>query len=370
MDTVLGLSVTSTAVGWVLAEGHDAEGTILDHREMSLYDDDGGGARAVSATAAQVAGEVLRVQAQAAANDQRVRVVGVTWTDDAAAQAALLMEALTDEGFDNIVPVRLLDSVETLARAIARVIGFDQTAVCILDRAFATVVTVHTCDGATHTAVEHVGGGFEGLTSWLTGMFEGDGWRPGGVVVAGAEGDIHDFSWDLEKALPVPVFAQNMVQVTVARGAALTAARSTDFTDEQMVVRAPESAPEPPSPQRLSCAGAMTALAAGAVTLVASLSLAVGIEIAPKGQAGSAKHAVHPSAPQVAQGVAPEVAPPRGSAPPAPEPAASVAASAQPRTPEERSPAPDVSQPHLTSRALEQIPGDAGDSTPGAADQP
>lgn len=363
MDTVLGLSVTSTAVGWVLAEGHDAEGTILDHREMPLYD--GGGARAVS-TAEQVTGEVLRVQALAAANDQRVRVVGVTWADDAAAQAALLMEALTDEGFDNIVPVRLLDAVETLARTIAPIIGFEQTAVCILERAFATVVTVHTRDGATHTAVEQVSGGFEGLTSWLTGMFEGDGWRPGAVVVAGAENDIHEFSWDLEKALPVPVFAQNMVQVTVARGAALTAARSTDFTDEQMVVRAPESAPEPPSSQRLSYAGAMTALAAGAVTFVASLSLAVGIEIAPKGQGGSAKHAVHSSAPQVAQGISPEVAPPRGAAPPAPEPAASVAESAQPRTPEEQPPAPDARQPHL-ARVLEQIPGD---STPGVAEQP
>ena len=43
------------------------------------------------------------------------------------------------------------------------------------------------------------------------------------------------FSWQLEKALPVPVFAQTMAQVTVARGTALAAARSTEFTDEQLV---------------------------------------------------------------------------------------------------------------------------------------
>ena len=376
MDTVLGLSVTSTAVGWVLAEGHDADGTILDHREMPLHA--GGGVPAVG-TAEQVTGEVLRVEAMAAANDQRVRVVGVTWTDEAAAQAALLMEALTDAGFDNIVPVRLLEAVETLARAIAPVIGFEQTVVCILEHDFATVVMVHTHNGATQTAVKHLSGGFDGLTSWLTGMFERNGWRPGGVVVVGADSDIQDFSWELEKALPVPVFAQNMVQVTVARGVALTAARSTEFTDEQLVVHTPEPGAAPARPRRLSYAGAVTALSAGAVTFVASLSLAVGIEISPKGDATSAKHAVHSRAPQVAQAVAPAVAPPRqATVSPAPAPEATASAPAdetpaaeavQPRTPEEQPSAPDTRQPYL-ARVLEHIPGDAGDSAPGAPEQP
>ncbi|MFY2860223.1 DUF7159 family protein [Mycobacterium sp. THU-M104] len=367
MDTVLGLSVTSTSVGWVLAEGHDADGTIVDHREMPL--EPGGGVRAVS-TAQQVTEEVMRVEAMAAENDQRVRIIGVTWTDDATAQAALLMEALTDAGFDNIVPIRLLDAVETLARAIALVIGFEQTAVCIVEHTFATVVMVHMHNGATQTAVKHVSGGFEGLTSWLTGMFERNGWRPGGVVVAGADSDINDFSWELDQALPVPVFAQNMVQVTVARGAALTAAQTTDFTDEQLVVGAPEPAPVPPRPRQLSYAGAVAALAAGAVTFVASLSLAVGIEIAPKGDATPAKHAAHAPAPQVARAVAPAVAPPREVAPSAPEPAAPVVAEpTRPRAPEDRPPPPDARQPYL-ARVLEHIPGDAGGSAPGAAEQP
>lgn len=374
MDTVLGLSVTSTAVGWVLAEGHDADGAILDHREMPLHA--GGGVPAMG-TAEQLTDEVLRVEAMAAANDQRVRVVGVTWTDEAAAQAALLMEALTDAGFDNIVPVRLLEAVETLARAIAPVIGFEQTAVCILEHEFATVVMVHTHNGATQTAVKHVSGGFDGLTSWLTGMFERNGWRPGGVLVVGADSDIQDFSWELEKALPVPVFAQNMVQVTVARGAALTAARSTEFTDEQLVVRAPEPGAAPARSRRLSYAGAVTALAAGAVTFVASLSLAVGIEISPKDDATSAKHAVHSRAPQMARAIAPAVAPPRqATVSPAPEATASAPAdetpageAVQPRTREEQPSAPDARQPYL-ARVLEHIPGDAGDSAPGAPEQP
>ena len=321
MDTVLGLSVTPTTVGWVLAAGHGADGTILDHHELKLPG--GRGVRAVS-TAQQVADEVLRVNAMATASDHRIRVIGVTWNDEASAQAALLLESLTDAGFDNVVPVRLLEAVETLARAIAPVIGYEQTAVCILEHDWATVVMVDTHDGETQTAVKQVRGGFDALTSWLSGMFDRNGWRPAGVVVVGSDLDINALSWQLEKALPVPVFAQTMAQVTVARGAALAAARSTEFTDEQLVATTSEPTPTPTRPRQLSYAGAVTALAAGAITFVTSLSLAVGLELAPDNASGTAKHAVHTSTPPVEAAVAPQVAPP------APREAAQPASQEQP----------------------------------------
>ena len=367
MDTVLGLSLTPTTVGWVLAEGHGADGTILDHQELCLRA--GRGARAVI-TAEQVADEVLRVEALTAANDQRLRVIGLTWNDEASAQAALLLEALTDAGFDNVVPVRLLEAVETLARAIAPVIGYEQTAVCILEHEWATVVMVDTHDGETQTVVKHVRGGFDGLTSWLRGMFERNGWRPGGVVVVGADSDIDGFSWRLEKALPVTVFAQTMAQATIARGAALAAARSTEFTDDQLVAHVSEPAAEPAArPRKLSYAGAVTALAAGAITFVSSLSLALGIQLAPTSAPAHAKRVVHAPTPQVAEAVAPAVAPPPEAAPPAPqskapagEPAPESGPPGEPEAaPAEQQPDPNARQPYLT-RVLEHIPGDAGDS--------
>ncbi|BBZ44041.1 DUF7159 family protein [Mycobacterium parmense] len=372
MDTVLGLSVTPAAFGWVLAEGHGADGTILDHQELALQA--GRGVQAVS-TAEQVAGEVLRIDAAATQNDRRLRVIGVTWNDEAAAQAALLMEALTDAGFDNVVPVRLLEAVETLARAIAPVIGYDQTAVCILEHEWATVVMVDTHEGETQTATKQVPGGFDGLKSWLTGMFSRKGWRPSGVVVVGAGDDLNALSWQLEKSVPVPVFAQAMAQVTVARGAALAAARSTDFTDEQLVARpAVQPVSEPAAPRRLSYAGAVTALAAGAVTFVSSLSLAVGIQLAPHNQAAS-KHASHATPPPVAEArtpalapaparPAPEAAPADRSKAPAEVPAAeSAAPEERPSPPFAQQPDPVDRQPYLT-RVLEHIPGDAGGGDP------
>ncbi|MGO8769036.1 MAG: hypothetical protein ACLQIK_25975 [Mycobacterium sp.] len=373
MDTVLGLSVTPTAVGWVLAEGHGADGTILDHRELALRA--GHGVRAVS-TAEQVAEEVLRVDAQAAQSDHHLRVIGVTWNDEATAHAALVLEALTDAGFDNVVPVRLLDAVETLARAIAPVIGYEQTAVCILEHDWATVVMVDSHEGETQTAVKRVRGGFDGLTSWLTGMFERDGWRPGGVVVVGADSDLNGFSWQLEKALPVPVFAQTMAQVTVARGAALAAARSTEFTDEQLVPRGSEPVAAAARSRQWSYAGAVTALAAGAIAFVSSLSVAVGMHLAPESERAAPRHTVHAPTPQVAEAVAPAaVAPPPESGPAAPspkEPGGEPVAQPgeQESVPVEQQPDAGARQPYLT-RVLEHIPGDAtGGAEPHAPAQP
>ena len=368
LDTVLGLSLTPTTVGWVLAEGHGADGTILDHQELGLRP--GRGACAVS-TAKQVANEVLRVNALAVAGDRRLRVIGLTWNDGASAQAALLLEALTDAGFDNVVPVRLLEAVESLARAIAPVIGYEQTAVCILEHEWSTVVMVDTHDGETQTVVKRVRGGFDGLTSWLSGMFERtNGWRPAGVVVVGADSDINGFSWQLEKALPVPVFAQTTAQVTIARGAALAAARSTEFTDEQLVAHGgqPAATAVPASRKKLSYAGAATALAAGAITFVSSLSLAVGIQLAPTSQPAPAKRVVHEPTPQVAEAIAP----PPAAAPIAPQSnttAGATAPEAGPPREQDDAPAqqPDAParQPYLT-RVLEHIPGDASDPAPPA----
>lgn len=315
MDKVLGLSVTPATVGWVLAEGHGADGAILDHHELHLQDGPPNGPRAVN-TAEQVATEVLRARDVAVADNHRLRMVGVTWSDEASAQAALLLEALADAGFDNVVPVRLLDAVETLAQAIAPVIGYEQTAVCILEREWATVVMVDTHDGETQTAVKHVRGGNDGLTSWLTGMFDRSTWRPGGVVVVGSESDVSEFSVRLEKVLPVPVFAQTMAQVTVARGAALAAAQSTEFTDAGLVAELArrEAASAEPSQLRAAAparsrqyAGAATTLAAAAITFVASVSLAVGLQLTPGNDSGGSHHVVHRMPPQVAE--APALAP-------------------------------------------------------------
>lgn len=167
-----------------------------------------------------------------------------------------------------------------------------------------------------------------------------------------------------------------MAQVTVARGAALAAASSTDFTDELLVAHTSEPAAADARPHQLSYAGAATALAAGAVTFVASVSLAVGIQLAPDAHPAAPKH-VHAPTPQVAEAVAPAVAPPRETAKAAPHSRAPAGEPVvEPGVPEEQQgapaepqPDPNARQPYLT-RVLEHIPGDAGDAAPHPPAQP
>lgn len=280
MDVVLGLSVTPTTAGWVLSEGHSADGVILEHGELPLVGADGNGVHPAGA-AEQIATAVRDIKDRSQESAYRLRVVGVTWTDSAAAHAAVLIELLTESDFDNIVAVSHADAVEHLAEALATVIGYERTVVCFLDQEPITVAMVDTTDGVTRAAVKRIAEGFDRVLLWLSGMFERNPWQPAGVVVVGREDNVEACSAQLERALPVPVFVQSMAQVTVARGAALAAASSTEFTDDDLVVESASAVAGPRPTARSGRPGVATVLAAASVVFVASVSLVLGIQFEP-----------------------------------------------------------------------------------------
>lgn len=332
MDTVLGLSLTSTSVGWVLVEGRDADGTILDHEEFAVGT--GAGVQVVN-TSEQATAAVLDAQASAAGSDHRLHVIGVTWSDDAAAEAALLLESLTDAGFDNVVPIRLHQACDMLARAIAPVVGYDEAAVCVLDGDSTIVAMVDTSEDAPQTAIKQLPGGAGRLVGWLTNLFDRSSWQPSGIVVVGPDQDLDALSWRLEKAVPVPVLTQSGAELALARGAALASADSTEFTDTAMLEAAYRTRGEQGSARQSSYAGALTMLVAGAVTFVASLSLALGPRLVPDRASGPVQHVAHRAA-----------ARPAAQAP-VPRPVAAEEPMARPAPPPAQHPteAPAVAQP-------------------------
>jgi hypothetical protein len=380
LDTVLGLSLTSVSVGWVLVEGRDADGIILDHDDFPVKS--GGGVRAVN-TSAQSTAAVLDAQATALGQDRRLHVVGVTWSDEAAAEAALLVESLTNAGFNNVVPIRLNQACDMLARAIAPVVGYQKAAVCVLDGDSTIVVMVDTCDDQPQTAIKQLTGGPGRLVGWLTALFDRSSWQPGGIVIVGPDEDVEALSWRLEKAVPVPVIAQAGAQLALARGAALASAASTGFPDTDM----PEAAGrgERPNYRENPYAGALTMLVAGAVTFVASLSLALGPHMVPHRTAAPVHHVAHKAATaSIAQAPAPPPAtvdvPAVRPAPPAPvkkptqapvtaqpqmvaspEPSVQPPAAAPvppPPPPEPVAPPPPPPNPHpLLTKLLERLHG-------------
>jgi hypothetical protein len=317
-----------------LVEGRDADGAILDHDDFDV--DPTVGMQAVY-TSEQASAAVLDAQAAAAGFEQRLHVVGVTWSDESAAEAALLVESLTDAGFDNIVPVRLHDACDMLARAVAPVVGYDRAAVCVLDGDSTVVVMVDAEDGEPQTAIKQLSGGPGHLAHWLTALFDRSSWRPGGVVIVGGQDEVDALSPQLA-ALPVPVINQVGAELALARGAALVSAQSTEFTDDAMLAKVDSRRHDRESARERSYAGAVTMLAAGAVTFVASLSLALGPHLLPS-------HAPDPVRPVAHRAQGAPIAP-------APRPAAVRTPAARPAPP----PEPVVQQPIVQQPVVAQAP--------------
>ena len=141
MDYVLGLSLTSSAVRWVLVEGDEGEPV-----DRGVFDGDA--VRAMTADA--IVDELLA----GSVGDRVVRAVGVTFAAASEATARALVGALTARGFDGVTAVAELAAVDALACGIADVAELDGVVVCVVDDDGA-VVAVLDAGGVT---VERVAG--------------------------------------------------------------------------------------------------------------------------------------------------------------------------------------------------------------------
>ena len=203
MDAVLGLSMTPTTVGLVLVEGQDADGATIDKDEFAVR---GRGLVSAVNTSEKAAAAVLRSEAIAAARGHRLHSIGVTWSEDADTEASLLLESLSESGFDNVVAVRLPEATESLARGIASVIGYEITAVCVIEPDAVVVLVVDRADGAVQTAVNHTVTTDEDLARWLSAIFAQADWQPEALVLVGSASDLDAITPHLEDVLSVPVF--------------------------------------------------------------------------------------------------------------------------------------------------------------------
>ena len=277
MDAVLGLSMTPTTVGLVLVEGQEADGATMDKDEFAVHER--GLVSAVN-TSEKAAAAVMRTEAIAAARGHRLHSIGVTWSEDADTEASLLLESLSESGFDNVVAVRLPEATEALARGIAGVIGYEITAVCVIEPDAVVVLVVDTAQGAVQTAVNHAVTTDEDLARWLSAIFAQAEWQPEALVLVGSGSDLEAITPHLEEVLAVPVFVPAEAQLALARGAAIASTHGPDFyldesgEDSGRVQTTPRRTSLFP---RVGAAGAM--LGVGVVTFVVSGSLAIGMQL-------------------------------------------------------------------------------------------
>ncbi|MGE5696459.1 MAG: hypothetical protein ACM4D3_14875 [Candidatus Sericytochromatia bacterium] len=383
--------MSPTAVGLVLVEGDDADGEIMMQDGFDVPTRRG--AIAMS-TSDYVAGAMSRTRAMA--HGRRPHAIGVTWAEDSEFEASLLLKSLSAAGFDNVVAVRSEEAGEALARGIGRAVGYEQTAICLLEPEAVVVSKVDTYDDAVQTVSHHEHETDAELIDWLIRVFEVNEWRPECLIVVGPDNDLGSLTKDLETALSIPVFAPPQADLALARGAALASAQNPEFTFGD----AETDEAERPRGWRwpLPYTAALTMLAAGVLTFVVSIAFAAGFRLSSNSgpDAGPAQRpSTTQQAPPVAEAV-PSAVPTVGLAPstvPALEPivtakeqvsvpdgvrqdAAGEAVSAPeatgpefvPPPPAPDAPPPTVSdaKPPLLTRILSHIPGLHDDPPPAA----
>jgi hypothetical protein len=320
--------MTPTSVGLVLVEGRDADGATMDG---NAFDVRHGAVR----TSEQAADAVRETEALAAARGLRLHSIGVTWSEDSDAEASLLMNSLSAAGYENVVAVRMPEATEALARGMASVIGYETTAVCVIEPETAMTLIVHGGEGAVQTAFNHALDSDAELINWLSTLFAGADSRPEALVVVGSAGGFASILPDLELALAVPVFAPAEAELALARGAALASGQNLegsldlDGGFEAFGAVGAHSPHRATMAGRLAAAGPAAMLVAGVVTFVVSVSLAVSLQLSPRtDSAASDPVNAAASAPQArmnapeARRTAPEAAParvtPAEALPPAP----------------------------------------------------
>ena len=306
MDLVLGLSVTSTAVRWVLVEGMTGGGAPVDRGALDITDDapfDADGLLSVL------------LDANESVVESGVHAVGVTWTTDADAAAGAVLDALDARGLESVVSVSEIEAAEALASGIADIAGYDDVAVCIFEPD-ATLVAVVNADGVTVDRQDRPADGADNveLTSSVIALDLNDR-QPDAIFVVGSA-DLDPVVSSMDTVAAAPVISSAEADMAMARGAAVASA---------LAVNALDGAAAPLLKlRRMSKTGVLTSvLVAAAVTLVVSLSVALGLRATPDSHSDQTsnanatgeqvREATVPSAAKVAQ-AAPKLTPP----PPAP----------------------------------------------------
>jgi hypothetical protein len=357
VDLVLGLSMTSADVRWVLVEGTTAEGATIcrDAVDFDTLDD------------------II-----AAVGENRLHAVGVTWATEAAAAASTLLDALAARGLDNVITVSQQEAADALATGIAHRGGYRDVAVCIVEPDDALVALV----GANGVTTELV----DPTADDMLGLLDRSDGQPEAIFVLGSANDHdsvddhdsandHDSVDDLDslatsfRGAAVPVITAAEADLALARGAALASARAVNTLEAQPARRR--------VPSRI---GALTSvLAASVVIFVVSLSVALGLRLTPStdstvAQRDTAATADRPARVPAAPSAAPAAPQPVPTAPPvartktvpvpeavpvveppaAPPPVYDTPPAALPPAPANVPPPPP--QPRLRDRIIERIP--------------
>ncbi|BBZ05980.1 hypothetical protein MDOR_01490 [Mycolicibacterium doricum] len=329
MDLVLGVSVTSAALRFVLVEGAAGDGATVDSGTLAMP----APGDSLDALVRAVSGE----GPYAAAPGQLPLAVGVTWTDGMAKQASTLMAALTARGAQNVVALSPAESAAALAAGLGDLAAHTEVAVCVAEPDVALVALV-TADTVHVDQVARDGAGpLARLVQEAADSAEG---YPEAVYVLGSADDVDAVVTALAGRVTAPVLSAAEADLALARGAALASAQGSVGVHAHAPLPLAQVTTYDPRPWLAWRIPALTSvLGAALVTFVVSVSVALGLELTPQIRSDDAatrqvasasdqgKAAISAPGPAALQKAPkPAAPPPPPQAPPAPPPEAAVPA--------------------------------------------
>lgn len=280
LDTVLGLAITPSTIGWVMADAGDSGCPTVAGDEVGFAGGDAG-PDAVD-LAMQAATVTARIRTLLAASGERLHGVAVTWSDDAAVGAALLLESLADAGVDHVVPVRYGQAAAALAAGIGP--RHARSAVCVVEADTATLALFDHLEAPDPIITACPITAIDDVLGWLADTLGSDDQRPEVLMVAGSVRGMDRLGRRLESRLSIPVFVQGGALQALARGAALALAPQSELTAAPLEPLAADPQIDQIGRRRarsLSYAAALLMLAGGSVTLVGSVAAAVSMQLGP-----------------------------------------------------------------------------------------
>jgi hypothetical protein len=229
LDIVLGVSMAPSSIQMVVLEGEYADGATVEEDTFDVADVDDA---AATTGPDQVISAILGTREGAADAGLELSSIGVTWTDQL--EAAALRDALAAHRIDNVMLVSAFLAAAALAQNVGGAMGYERTAVLVVEPDTATLAVVETSDGSIPDVykqqihAENYGDVGQQLSAMVAGMEKLE-FPPGGLLLVGSGVDVAPLKPVLQSTTFLDVSVAEEPETALARGAALASANAPLF---------------------------------------------------------------------------------------------------------------------------------------------
>ncbi len=228
MEVVIGIAMTSRDARLLLVEGTHGDGAVIDHD--SLDADTNAGVEHLGFRE-HVVKAVTDARAAAPANGYTVVRVALTWTDEVADEAKLVLDALEELGVTNVAVIGGTDALEAAAEYTVQIADCDSIALCVVEpeETMLAVIGAEGEDGTRRLRSRRLDGTDQATAVLaLRGVCDSFPEPVGTVAIPGSAPDAESLVEEVNSVMSRPVALGDDAALLLARGALIASADMRD----------------------------------------------------------------------------------------------------------------------------------------------